>query len=60
MNLWNDKVLHAMFAFAIGVVFTVMQLAASELNKILLVMGIVWCLLSLYFVVKAVKADWKE
>jgi hypothetical protein len=60
MNLFSDKVMQALFAFALGVVFTVIQCAITDTNSILVVLGIVWCLVSLYWLVREVKNDWDD
>ncbi len=60
MNIWNDKVIRAMFAFALGIVMIVLQVASTETNKFLLVLGILWSAISLFFVFKEVKEDWAQ
>jgi hypothetical protein len=59
-EITSDKVIRAMFVFALGVVFTVIQLAAEPTNLVLLVLGILWSLIALVFTVRAVKKDWTE
>lgn len=60
LAITSDKVIRAMFIFALGVVFTVIQLASENLNMVLLVAGILWSIVALVFTVKAVKKDWSE
>ncbi len=60
MNIWNDKVIRAMLAFALGIVMIVLQVASSETNKFLLVLAILWSTISLFFVFKEVKEDWAQ
>lgn len=59
-DITSDKVIRAMFAFALGVAFTVMQFAAENLNVVLLALGILWSFIALVFTVKAIKKDWAE
>ncbi len=60
MNLWNDKVIRAMFAFALGVVLVVLQFASEDPNKFLIGAGVVWCVIALYWTVREIKADWQN
>lgn len=60
MNLWNDKVMRSMFAFALGVVFVVLQFVTGDNNpnKILVALGVIWCIAALYWTIMEVKNDW--
>lgn len=60
LAITSDKVIRAMFVFALGVVFTVIQLASENQHILFLVLGILWSIVSLIYVIKAVKKDWAE
>lgn len=60
LAITSDKVIRAMFIFALGVAFTVIQLASESQHVVFLVLGILWSLISFVYVIKAVKKDWTE
>lgn len=55
----GDKVIRALFAFALGVAFLAIQFASDSPNNILKFLGFVWCAVALGWVVKKVREDWR-
>ena len=59
-DLFSDRVIRSIFALALGIAFTVFCIAAEHKHNILIAVGIVWSLASLYWVIKEVKDDWNN